>query len=152
MGKRKKSKCFPDLSQQTASESTGGTLLQGPDLLDLIRAIKGRTTTTPTNTSSSTADENQDESKGMSRSGRGTLLQGPDLLALIREIKGTTTTTPTNTSSSTADENQDESKGMSRSELNTTLQMRYKASTSDIMDLPAWMQKFATKGTRKHYN
>ena len=80
----------------------------------------------------------------------GTLSQGPDILALITAIKATTTTIPTNPLSSTADEEQDESKGVSRSELNTTIQMCGKASTGDMMDLPARMQECATKGTSKH--
>ena len=47
--KEKKSKYFPALAQKTASASTGATLPQGPDLMDIITAIKGTTTTTPTN-------------------------------------------------------------------------------------------------------
>ena len=39
---------------------------------------------------------------------------------------------------------------MSRSELNTTPQMCGKVRTVDMIDLPAWMQECATKGTRKH--
>ena len=68
MGKIKISKMFPALAQQTASSSAGGTLPQGPDILALIKTIKTTTMTTPTNPSSSTEDENQDKSKGISRS------------------------------------------------------------------------------------
>ena len=70
----------------------------------------------------------------------GTLSQGPDLLALITSIKATTVIALIIPSSSTVDEKQDKSKGMSRIELNTTLQLCAKASTGDMMDLPAWMQ------------
>ena len=104
MGKRWFSKCFLALSQQTASTSPVGTLPQVPYLLALITAIKATTTTTPTIPSSSTADEKQEEPKGMYR------------------IKS-----------------------------NNILQMCGKASTGDMMDLPAWMQECTTKGTSKHY-
>ena len=80
-----------------------------------------------------------------------TLTQVPDPLALITSIKATTTITPTIPSSSTADKKQDKSKGMSRSELNTTLQMCGKSSTGNMVELPAWMQECATKGTSEHY-
>ena len=59
---------FSALSQQTAPASTGGTLSQGPDILALITAIKATTMNTPNNRSSSTADEKQDKSKGVSSS------------------------------------------------------------------------------------
>ena len=74
MGKRKKSKCFPALAQQTTSASTGGTLPQGTDLLALITAIQLTTMTTPTNPSSMTADDKQEKSKGTSRSELNTTL------------------------------------------------------------------------------
>ena len=86
-----------------------------------------------------------------SESTGSTLYQGKDLLALITAIKTTTTITPTIPSLGKAGEKQDESKGMSRSELNNTLQICWKASTGDMMDLPAWMQESATKGTSEHY-
>ena len=90
--------------------------------------------------------------KTASASPGGTLPQVPDLLDLITDIKETTTTTPNISSSNTVDENHEEPKGIPMSKFNTKLQMWGKASTGDMMDIPAWMQKFATKGTRKHYN
>ena len=57
------------------SSLTGGTLPQGPDLLDLITEIKATTTTTPTNPLSKIVDEKQDESKRMYRSELDTILQ-----------------------------------------------------------------------------
>ena len=40
---------------------------------------------------------------------------------------------------------------MYRSEFNTTLRMCSKASTVNMMDLPAWMQECTTKGLSEHY-
>ena len=39
----------------------------------------------------------------------------------------------------------------SKSELEMTLQMCGKASTDDMVDLPAWMQECATKVTSENY-
>ena len=88
--------------------------------------------------------------KAASASTAGTLPQVPYLLALIMAIKTTTMTIPTIPLSRTVDEKQDKYKEISRSGLNTTLFMCGKDSTGDIMDLPAWMQDFVTKGTSKY--
>ena len=40
---------------------------------------------------------------------------------------------------------------MYRIKLNNILQILDKANTGDMIDLPAWMQECATKGTIKHY-
>ena len=71
----KNSKCFLALAQQTALASSGGTLPQVPDLLALITARKGTTMTTLNIPSPITADEKQDESKGMYRSKLNNILQ-----------------------------------------------------------------------------
>ena len=71
----KNTRIFPALAQQTASASNVSTLPQGPDLLALITSIKATTTTKPTNPLSSTADEKQGESKGMTRSELNTTTQ-----------------------------------------------------------------------------
>ena len=81
----------------------------------------------------------------------GNLTQGADLLALITDIKGTNTTTPKNPSPSKTSDNQDKSKWMPKSELDTTLKMCGKSSTGSMVDLPAWIQECATKGTSEHY-
>ena len=65
----------PYTKTASASASTGGTLPQGTDLLALITAIQGITTTTPENPLSSTADENKEKLKGMSRGDLNTTLR-----------------------------------------------------------------------------
>ena len=73
--KEKLSKCFPALTQQTASALTVGNLPQGAYLLALITAIKGTNTTTPKNPSPIKTSDKQDESKWMPKSELDTTLQ-----------------------------------------------------------------------------
>ena len=73
--KEKFSKCFPSLTQQTASALNVGNLPQGADLMALITAIKGTNTNRPINTSPSTTSDKQDKSKWMSKSELDTTLQ-----------------------------------------------------------------------------